>query len=228
MCFSVKLSGQSRVVDLTSLLMTAPLALGDVDIEIIDKLISIPYVDMTFKLMERFEVSVEHSDGWDHFLVRGMTSGGVNPTNAGGVKPTIDNDFATGEGGNSGFDDDITVSYVDLGGSPDVGEQSNGGGDGSQAGENSPGVGDGSQADSGVKSTTPTAKKGKKSRLFEDIPKPPSFKEALKAFPDIEPELYLRSLDLMGENDKLMEIFLGQDEEMKTPWLFRKLHQAGL
>ncbi|KAF9601978.1 hypothetical protein IFM89_024524 [Coptis chinensis] len=103
--------------------------------------------------------------------------------------------FATGEGGNSGFDGDITVSYVNLGGSP----------------------GDGSQVDSEVKSTAPTAKKGKKSMLFEDIPKPLSFKvfteavveiaksfkapvkpiemlkEALKAFPDMEPELYLRS-----------------------------------
>ncbi|KAF9606566.1 hypothetical protein IFM89_026626 [Coptis chinensis] len=39
---------------LTSLLMAAPLALGDVEIEIIDKLISIPYVEMTLKLMERF------------------------------------------------------------------------------------------------------------------------------------------------------------------------------
>ncbi|KAF9618999.1 hypothetical protein IFM89_003902 [Coptis chinensis] len=159
------------------------------------------------------------------------------------------NDVVTGEGGNNGFDEDIIVSYVDLGG---VGEQTNAGGDGSQVGESSIGVGDGSQADSGVKSTTPTAKKGKKSRFFEDIPEPPSFKvftetvveiaksfkapvkliempkEALKALLDMDLEIYLRSLDLMGENDKLMEIFLGQDEEVKTPWLFRKHHQVGL
>lgn len=51
--------------------MTAPLANGDVEIEIIDKLISIPYVDMTIKLMERFGVSVEHTNNWDRFLVRG-------------------------------------------------------------------------------------------------------------------------------------------------------------
>ncbi|KAL0302389.1 UNVERIFIED_CONTAM: 3-phosphoshikimate 1-carboxyvinyltransferase, chloroplastic [Sesamum calycinum] len=44
---------------------------GDVEIEIVDKLISVPYVDMTLKLMERFGVSVEHSDSWDRFLVRG-------------------------------------------------------------------------------------------------------------------------------------------------------------
>lgn len=67
----VKLSGSISSQYLTALLMAAPLALGDVEIEIIDKLISIPYVDMTLKLMERFGVTVEHSSSWDRFLVRG-------------------------------------------------------------------------------------------------------------------------------------------------------------
>ncbi|KAL8268371.1 hypothetical protein R6Q59_002169 [Mikania micrantha] len=67
----VKLSGSISSQYLTALLMAAPLALGDVEIEIIDKLISVPYVDMTLKLMERFGVSVEHSDSWDRFYVRG-------------------------------------------------------------------------------------------------------------------------------------------------------------
>ncbi|GAB4861898.1 hypothetical protein Ancab_037153 [Ancistrocladus abbreviatus] len=67
----VKLSGSVSSQYLTALLMAAPLALGDVEIEIIDKLISIPYVEMTLKLMERFGVSVEHSSSWDRFLVRG-------------------------------------------------------------------------------------------------------------------------------------------------------------
>ncbi|KAL5571941.1 hypothetical protein UlMin_021538 [Ulmus minor] len=67
----VKLSGSISSQYLTALLMAAPLALGDVEIEIIDKLISIPYVEMTLKLMERFGVSVEHSGSWDRFLVRG-------------------------------------------------------------------------------------------------------------------------------------------------------------
>ncbi|KAL7238620.1 hypothetical protein ACSBR2_004669 [Camellia fascicularis] len=49
--------------------MAAPLALGDVEIEIIDKLISIPYVEMTLKLMECLGVSVEHTDSWDRFLI---------------------------------------------------------------------------------------------------------------------------------------------------------------
>ncbi|KAG6427977.1 hypothetical protein SASPL_112225 [Salvia splendens] len=67
----VKLSGSISSQYLTALLMAAPLALGDVEIEIIDKLISVPYVEMTLKLMECFGVSVEHSDSWDRFLVRG-------------------------------------------------------------------------------------------------------------------------------------------------------------
>lgn len=67
----VKLSGSISSQYLTALLMASPLALGDVEIEIIDKLISIPYVDMTLKLMERFGVTVEHTDSWDRFFVRG-------------------------------------------------------------------------------------------------------------------------------------------------------------
>ncbi|KAM7508761.1 hypothetical protein LguiA_019214 [Lonicera macranthoides] len=61
----VKLSGSVSSQYLTALLMAAPLAIGDVEIEIIDKLISIPYVEMTLKLMERFGVTVEHTDSWD-------------------------------------------------------------------------------------------------------------------------------------------------------------------
>ncbi|VVB03443.1 unnamed protein product [Arabis nemorensis] len=67
----VKLSGSISSQYLTALLMAAPLALGDVEIEIIDKLISVPYVEMTLKLMERFGVTAEHSDSWDRFFVKG-------------------------------------------------------------------------------------------------------------------------------------------------------------
>ncbi|KAK4476515.1 hypothetical protein RD792_015671 [Penstemon davidsonii] len=67
----VKLSGSISSQYLTALLMAAPLSLGDVEIEIVDKLISVPYVEMTLKLMERFGVFVEHSDSWDRFFVRG-------------------------------------------------------------------------------------------------------------------------------------------------------------
>lgn len=51
--------------------MAAPLAVGDVDIEIVDKLISVPYVEMTLKLMERFGVFVEHTSSWNRFFVKG-------------------------------------------------------------------------------------------------------------------------------------------------------------
>nr|UIP35194.1 5-enolpyruvylshikimate-3-phosphate synthase [Leucojum aestivum] len=67
----VKLSGSISSQYLTALLMAAPLALGDVEIEIVDKLISIPYVEMTLKLMERFGVRVEHSSSWDRFFIKG-------------------------------------------------------------------------------------------------------------------------------------------------------------
>ncbi|KAF6152556.1 hypothetical protein GIB67_013003 [Kingdonia uniflora] len=67
----VKLSGSISSQYLTALLMAAPLALGDVEIEIIDKLISVPYVQMTLKLMKQYGVNVEHSDSWDKFLVQG-------------------------------------------------------------------------------------------------------------------------------------------------------------
>ena len=71
LCLQVKLSGSISSQYLTALVMAAPLALGDVEIEIIDKLISVPYVEMTLKLMERFGISVEHNDSWDRFLIRG-------------------------------------------------------------------------------------------------------------------------------------------------------------
>ncbi|KAF2300509.1 hypothetical protein GH714_013875 [Hevea brasiliensis] len=67
----VKLSGSISSQYLTALLMAAPLALGDVEIEIIDKLISIPYVEMTLRLMERYGVTVEHTSSWDRFFIRG-------------------------------------------------------------------------------------------------------------------------------------------------------------
>ncbi|KAJ0495426.1 putative 3-phosphoshikimate 1-carboxyvinyltransferase [Helianthus annuus] len=70
----VKMSGSVSSQYLIALLMASPLALGDVEIEIIDKLISIPHVDMTITLMERFSVSVKHSDSWDRFFIKGSQS----------------------------------------------------------------------------------------------------------------------------------------------------------
>lgn len=67
----MRLSGAISSQYLTALLMAAPLALGDVEIEIIDKLVSVPYVDMTIKLMTRFGVRVEHDDNWQKFTIKG-------------------------------------------------------------------------------------------------------------------------------------------------------------
>ena len=52
-------------------MMAVPLALGGVEIEIIVKLISFPYVEMTLRLMERFGMKAEHSDSWDRFYIKG-------------------------------------------------------------------------------------------------------------------------------------------------------------
>ncbi|KAF9602165.1 hypothetical protein IFM89_025438 [Coptis chinensis] len=165
------------------------------------------------------------------------------------------NDYATGEGGNSGFDDDMVDG--------DDSRQTQGdGGDDSDASESSAfGApsdtgGDTSQTESGPRSTTPTSKKTRKSRFFEDITEPPSFKvlieavakiaealklepqeeevdqidllkDALQSLPDMNPELFLRSLDLLVENDRFIKVFLGLKEDIKASWLFRRLEQAG-
>eukprot|EP00252_Welwitschia_mirabilis_P004645 TRINITY_DN14948_c0_g1_i1.p1 TRINITY_DN14948_c0_g1~~TRINITY_DN14948_c0_g1_i1.p1 ORF type:complete len:520 (-),score=103.57 TRINITY_DN14948_c0_g1_i1:318-1877(-) len=67
----IELSGSISSQYLTALLMTAPLALDDMQIKIIDKLVSIPYVEMTLKLMERFGVKIDHDDSWENFYVKG-------------------------------------------------------------------------------------------------------------------------------------------------------------
>jgi len=57
---SMRISGKISSQYLSALLMTAPLAKGDVTIIITDELVSAPYVHMTIKLMKRFGVSVEN------------------------------------------------------------------------------------------------------------------------------------------------------------------------
>lgn len=61
-CFQVKLSGSVSSVYLNSLLMASPLALGDIEIDIVERLVSSPFVEMTLKVMENFGVTVQHSD----------------------------------------------------------------------------------------------------------------------------------------------------------------------
>jgi len=62
------LSGAISSQYLSSILMAAPYAKTEVQIEITDKLVSVPYVEMTLKLMLLFGVSVEN-DKFKHFRV---------------------------------------------------------------------------------------------------------------------------------------------------------------
>lgn len=41
------------------------------EIEIIDKLIYVLHMEMALRLIELFGVTVEHSDNWDKFLIKG-------------------------------------------------------------------------------------------------------------------------------------------------------------
>eukprot|EP00850_Spirogloea_muscicola_P021527 SM000252S09079 [mRNA] locus=s252:120792:122870:- [translate_table: standard] len=67
----VRLSGAVSSQYLTALLLAAPLALADVEVEIADRLVSVPYVDMTLQLMARFGASVDRHGGWQRFSIPG-------------------------------------------------------------------------------------------------------------------------------------------------------------
>ena len=57
-----RLSGAISSQYLTAILLVAHYAKSEVEIEIIDKLVSVPYVEMTMRLMRHFGVSVNHKD----------------------------------------------------------------------------------------------------------------------------------------------------------------------
>jgi len=57
-----RLSGAISSQYLTAILLAAPYADKEVQIEITDKLVSVPYVEMTLRLMQRFGVSVNHEN----------------------------------------------------------------------------------------------------------------------------------------------------------------------
>eukprot|EP00638_Chattonella_subsalsa_P003462 CAMPEP_0117751450 /NCGR_PEP_ID=MMETSP0947-20121206/10979_1 /TAXON_ID=44440 /ORGANISM="Chattonella subsalsa, Strain CCMP2191" /LENGTH=449 /DNA_ID=CAMNT_0005569827 /DNA_START=226 /DNA_END=1576 /DNA_ORIENTATION=+ len=57
-----RVSGKISSQYISALLMMAPLAEGDVVIEIADELVSAPYVHMTIKLMKKYGVEVESKD----------------------------------------------------------------------------------------------------------------------------------------------------------------------
>ena len=67
----IGLSGSVSSQYLTAVLMAAPLALGDIHINIVDTLVSKPYIDMTVKIMQRFGAVVNHSDDFQSFTIPG-------------------------------------------------------------------------------------------------------------------------------------------------------------
>ncbi|KAF9588794.1 hypothetical protein IFM89_015718 [Coptis chinensis] len=132
-------------------------------------------------------------------------------------------DYAIGEGGNSGFDDDMVDG--------DDSRQTQGdGGDDSDAGESSAfgapsdASGDTSQTESAV---AKIAEALKPEPQEEEVDQIDLLKDALQSLPDMNPELFLRSLDLLVENDRLIKVFLGLKEDIKASWLFRRLEQVG-
>ena len=68
---TTRLSGAISSQYLSAILMAAPYAKTEVQIEITDKLVSEPYVEMTLQLMLRFGVSVEN-DNFKYFRVPSM------------------------------------------------------------------------------------------------------------------------------------------------------------
>lgn len=59
---TARISGATSSQFLSALLLAAPLAQGDVTIEIVDRLVSEPYVNMTLALMARYGVRVERRE----------------------------------------------------------------------------------------------------------------------------------------------------------------------
>lgn len=66
----VKIDGSISSQFLTALLMAAPLAEGDMEIEIIGELVSKPYIDITLAMMKDFGASVRN-DNYRTFFVKG-------------------------------------------------------------------------------------------------------------------------------------------------------------
>ena len=65
----VKIRGNVSSQFLTALLIAAPLAGQDINIEVVGELISKPYIEITLNLMRRFGVEVERQ-GWQGFTIR--------------------------------------------------------------------------------------------------------------------------------------------------------------
>ena len=66
----VNISGSLSSQFLTALLMTAPMAKSDITINVIDELVSKPYIDITLSLMARFGVNVDNQN-YQRFVIQG-------------------------------------------------------------------------------------------------------------------------------------------------------------
>lgn len=107
----VQIDGSVSSQFLTALLMAAPMANGDMQIEIIGELVSKPYIDITLQMMALFGVQVENQDyrlfkvkgqqqyqSPGHFLVEGDASSASYFLAAGAIKGKV---RVTGVGKNS-------------------------------------------------------------------------------------------------------------------------------
>ncbi len=59
---NIKMSGAVSSQFLTSLLMAAPLAAGEICVKVVDTMVSRPYLDITMNLMRRFSANVSNPD----------------------------------------------------------------------------------------------------------------------------------------------------------------------
>lgn len=66
----IQIDGSISSQFLTALLMSAPLASGDMEIEIVGELVSKPYIDITLAMMKDFGVTVSHNN-YQTFFVKG-------------------------------------------------------------------------------------------------------------------------------------------------------------
>ena len=66
----VKIDGSVSSQFLTALLMAAPMASADTEIEIIGELVSKPYIDITLNMMKTFGISVQNHN-YQYFTVKG-------------------------------------------------------------------------------------------------------------------------------------------------------------
>lgn len=66
------ISGATSSQFLSALLMAAPMAAGEVNVRIVDHLVSVPYVDMTVALMGRYGVHVEQPAALEYRVTAGQ------------------------------------------------------------------------------------------------------------------------------------------------------------